>query len=214
MTNPRFCVKTIFVWIVVLLWGPLAFSFEGNDTPPIALPVGAYSFQGRLIPKLFRKTKTFDHNNEEDVQTIRSLKSKGYLCFRRNPRETLCQVKTSNFELPSGSVEKTHGQLDSLPITFSENPVVEFTHDGSTTKEWLVRGPVKIGPRKIEVYRISKTHEGDIALAFPVDGENPISFLNYHGDLGLGFSLILQGKDSEGWTLNYLFDALYQPTVL
>ena len=175
------------------------------------MPIGKFAYQGKVIPTLFKKSKIFKHDDPEEAKIIMSLKAKGYLCMRRSMIETGCQYKTTSFELPSNTSEKARKVLANYLIKFPETPDIEFSHNGSSTKEWLIRGEYSIGDTPLNIYRMTLTNEGLIYFAFPVTDENPISFLTYHDDKSLGFTLGLQGKDSEGWKLNYQFEAIYEP---
>lgn len=206
-----FCfTKTLSRIFMVTLLTTANFALA-TDEPPIPLPKGAHTFQGTLFKKLLKKSKLFNHNNEEDAATIKTLKDQGFFCFRRSMEQTSCQLKTTSFELPENTSALVKEKLKHYPIVFPDAPEVQFTHDGSTTQEWLVRGTYFIGEKKLGVYRITRTSEGEIFIAFPVDEENPISFLTYRESLGLGFTMVLQGTDSEGWKLSYYFEALYKP---
>ncbi len=185
-----------------------------SDEPPISLPTGKHIFQGGLLKKFLRHSKNFNHNNKEDAIAIKDLKNKGYFCMRRSTVQTVCQLKETSFELPARTSELVAAKLKDYPIIFPESPEVEFSHHGSTTKEWMIHGPFYIGEKKLNVYRITQTYEGEIFIAFPVDEENPISFLTYHESLGLGFTMVLQSTDTDGWKNAYYFEALYKPDSL
>lgn len=196
---------------LLMTGSPLGQAEEGPLPPPINPPEGLYSYQGELLPLSLRVSKGFDHNDPEQKQVIKDLKTKGYLCFRRSQRETTCQIKYTQFNIPNETEKRIGEQLAPYNIDFNSPGSIEFSHNGSTTKEWLVYGEFKIGSQKIRVYRISRNSEGKVSLAFPADNGTPISFLNFYEDKIFGFSFLLQGKDTEGWTYTYLIDAIYQP---
>jgi hypothetical protein len=198
-------------YVINFLFSMKLFASQIPIPPPLDLPNGDYLYQGHIHALLLKKTKLFEHNKAEEAKTIEELKSKGYLCLRRSMTQTLCQFKTENFQLPANTAEKTYKAMSGYPIHFPKNPDVTMSHNGSTTQEWLVSGPFLIGETELNLYRITRTNEGEIFIAFPVSDENPISYLTYHETRGLGFRLTLQGTDSEGWKLNYIFEAIYEP---
>lgn len=190
---------------------PMSSKAQETLPPPIELPEGIYRFAGELNPKLLRVNKSFDHRVKEQELEIKELKKKGYFCFRRSQAETRCEIKYSQFPIPQGAAARIGEELKPYPVNFAQASGIDFSHNGSTTKEWLVYGDFNIGPQRITVYRLSKSHEGAISVAFPADNGTPISFLNYYENKKYGLSLILQRKDTEGWAYNYHFDALYTP---
>lgn len=199
------------VGFCLVLISHMVFAEDAQPTnPPIAPPVGIYTFKGHLFPKLIKKSKLLNHNKEADQDEIASLKNQGFLCYRRTQQQTICYTKPPFTSFPDGFLEKTGKLMEKYPIEFPKEYQVDFSHNGSTTKEWMVYGELKIGEKKLHVYRITRDYEGAVSLSFPVDDENTIGMLYYHENLGFGFPLTARRTDKEGWTYNYYFEAIYE----
>lgn len=181
---------------------PLAQLFSA-ETP--LRPIGTFVYEGEVLVSNKRSAVTVSHITAEGQAKIKNYKSMNFICIRRSQKESICQKNEALKVVPDFARDAVDKFLQGRHFDFSGVGEPELIYDGATT-EWLVREPVSLGGKKIDLYKIVKTHEGKWNLSFPVSVEQPLTNMDLFSANHLALPLVLQAKEGE-LTVGYFLSA-------
>lgn len=189
----------------------LSFSAQAAEPMPIPRMTGHYTYQGNFDVPTIRRMELVPSQNTEGKARIKLLRKEGYNCFNKNPQVMRCMKSFHPEEEPAGVREALAKFLKGIDLQFyvgSSEP--ELVHDGVTTQEWYVYDKVRIGKAIVNLYRVSRTHEGNIFLSLPVSEDQPLGNLRYYGVDKLGFRLVSNVKESESVIYTYVIEPFFR----
>lgn len=170
-------------------------------------PVGEYGYTKEVFLTKKRTAETASHLTPAGMARIKELKSAGFMCVRKNQKDSICQKTENNLETPEFIQTAVDNYLESAKFTFSGTSEPEIFHDGSST-EWLVNEVVMLGNKKVNMFKIVRTSDNMWFVSFPVTAEQGIGNMEIFSNEKLGLPLTLQGSD-KAQTIAYFITAIF-----
>ena len=173
------------------------------DPLPIPRLSGVYSYQGNFEVPDIRRQELVPSTTPAGKARIQQLRADGYTCINKDPQIQRCWIHWKPEAPPASLKDGVEKFMAGRQIEFfPTNTIPELTHDGSTTQTWIVRDPVRLQTKRVALYRVSRSYEGKISLAFPVQEGQPIATLSFIDQNQLGLTLIVNRKESANivWT--------------
>lgn len=173
----------------------------------ISLPNGEKTYKENFIVHRIRHTEIVDHQTDAGQKRVKLLRKDGYSCLRNKPKTTKCWFdKFPETILPevAPSIERAIGDLSiEFPMEYKN---IEFSHDGSTTQEWIVSDPYKINGRLQSHFTIVRNDDDKWYFSFPIEEGQAIAYLNYYSADRLGLSMVANSK-YENRIVSYFIEA-------
>jgi hypothetical protein len=138
---------------------------------------------------------------------IQQLRNDGYTCINKDVKTMRCWNHWTPEAPPAGVKDAVEKFMKGREIEFTvTNTDPELENDGSSSQDWIVRDPVRLQTNIIQFYRVSRSFDGKISLAFPVAADQPVGTLSYVSAHQLGLTLIANKKESANvvWTYTLL----------
>lgn len=173
----------------------------------VALPNGLKTYQDNFVVHRIRHTEIVDHQTVDGQKRVKFLRKDGYNCLRNKPKTTKCWFdKFPETILPevAPSIEQAIGDLSiEFPMEYKN---IEFSHDGSTTQEWIANDPYKVNGRIYSHFTIVRNDEDKWFFSFPIEEGLAFGYLNYHSTTRLGLSMVANSK-YENRIVSYFIEA-------
>lgn len=185
----------------------LSLSFSAFAQMPEFRPVGKYSYTNEVLLTKKRTAETVGHLTPVGMERIRELKKDGFMCVRKNQKDSICQKTENNLETPEFIQAAIDNYLEKAKFTFTGTAEPEIFHDGSST-EWLVNEVVMLGNKKVNMFKIVRTSDNRWFVSFPVTAEQGIGNMEIFSNEKLGLPLTLQGSD-KAQTIAYFITAVF-----
>ncbi len=170
-------------------------------------PVGTYSYSKEVILKLKRTAETVGHLTDEGQARIKELRHTGFICIRKNQKESICQKSETDFPVTPAFIQKLVDEyLAHAKFIFPGTGEPKVVFDGANT-ERLVYEDAFLGSKKIDVYKITKTPE-EWFLSFPISEDQGIGNMTLESNHRLGLPLTMQSKENSQ-TIGYFIKAIF-----
>lgn len=155
---------------------------------PYTLPVGHYSYQGKVITENIRIAETVDHTSQLGQKRIKELKADDFTCLRQSQIKTICAKNLGPQETTADVQDAVAKKLSNFTFDF-ETPdrEPESYQDLFDSHRWNVYVSTRLGAKTVEMYQFVHYYETERqVLAFPVSEDQPVGNLEWiNGRLGL-----------------------------
>ncbi|MGZ3769950.1 MAG: hypothetical protein ACXVCP_08115 [Bdellovibrio sp.] len=152
-----------------------------------------------------------DWETPEGIARRKELSNQGYGCFRRNPKQFMCHIKSVSETLPE--------DVKTYVADFIKNYSIEFVGpfedpkdmiDTSTEREWWIEGAVVINGSKVRGYKWTHQYNphNDL-IVLPVNDEQPIPWFVFKNNELLHLPLQLQQKNGTNVTKTFRIEAQF-----
>lgn len=185
------------------------FTFSAFSADPLPIPrlSGLYTFQGNFEVPDIRRQELVPSTTTAGKARIQQLRKEGYTCINKDVKTMRCWNHWTSEAPPAGVKEAVEKFMNGREIEFTvTNTVPELENDGSSSQDWIVRDPVRLQAKTVQFYRVSRSFDGHISLAFPVAADQPVGTLSFVSAQRLGLTLIANKKESANvvWTYTLL----------